>query len=63
VAFDQTNAPTYSSTDVLHLGNHNPASIGIGAISNVNYYTNPLTNTQMQNQYAILSSQVIPTSF
>jgi hypothetical protein len=63
VALDPTNTPTYTTNDMLYIGNHNPISIGIGAISNVNYYTTPLTNTQMQYQYVTLSSQSVPTSF
>ena len=63
VPFDQVNSPTYSTSDMMYVGNHNPAAIGIGAISNINYYTTPLTDTQIRNQYAILSTQVIPTGF
>lgn len=61
--FKDTTIPTYMHGDNIIIGNTNIASNGIGAISNLNYYTTPLTSTQINIQYQILLLQNIPIGF
>jgi hypothetical protein len=57
----------YAPGDNIILGNYkkNNSSdeVSTGAISNVMYYTNPLTLSQMNTQYELLSTQIIPNGF
>ena len=60
INFNSSNTPVYSSSDNLIIGSNNDINLNIGAISNINYYSYPITLSQMNTQYTILSSQNIP---
>jgi Concanavalin A-like lectin/glucanases superfamily len=61
--FDDNTMPVYVPGDNVIIGDLNIASRNVGALSNINYYSIPLTMTQMNIQYQILNLQNIPMAF
>ena len=57
----------YGPGDNITLGNYKNINalgeVSTGAISNVMYYTTPLTLAQMNTQYELLSAQTVPNGF
>uniref|UniRef100_A0A6C0JID8 Uncharacterized protein n=1 Tax=viral metagenome TaxID=1070528 RepID=A0A6C0JID8_9ZZZZ len=52
------NMPIYLATDVVEIGSKNGLD---GAISNIRYYNNPLTKTQITSTYNLLVNKNPPT--
>jgi len=53
------NRPTYHSTDNVKIGSNNGLN---GAISNIRYYTTPLSSSQVANSYNLLMYKNPPTN-
>ena len=61
ITFNDDSYPDYTNTDnALYIGDDKSLN-GIGVITNVNYYTYPLSLTQMNTHYQLLSSFIVPT--
>ena len=63
VTFNKSTKPKYINGDNVVIGSDNVSSLGIGAISNVNYYNRPLSLSEMNRQYEIIMLQNIPSGF
>jgi hypothetical protein len=60
ISFDSQTQPTYDTTEqiTVNIGYNDPTANGVGAVANVKYYTTPLTNVDMQNEYSVVGEQL-----